>query len=314
MIHAGIAMLIITENNAYRIDSPQDEPRPVNPGAGTRRGAVGHGVEIIAKSGGEFLAIYDRGRTVSISSPIAEPVTSVLPTCAEPLEILAGTEGAHIYRVSPSLTRRIEAFEELSCRKEWHTPWGGPPAVRSLAGTKDGWVYADIHVGSIMLSPDGGENWAPVTPSLDEDVHQVATCPASDDNVYANTASAVYVSTDRGQSWDHRADDLGERYGRAIAVAPDNPKLILASVSDGPHGDNVHGQLYRSEDMGRSWSPAGGDFPQSTPDNINTHQVAFTSCQTAWAAVESELYFSTDGGERWKHLWSAEREIIMLAC
>ena len=59
---------------------------------------------------------------------------------------------------------RVVAFDELACREEWYTPWGGPPAVRTFAKTQDGFCYADIHVGSIMRSPDEGISWEPVTP------------------------------------------------------------------------------------------------------------------------------------------------------
>ena len=38
-------------------------------------------------------------------------------------------------------------------RQSWYTPWAVRPAVRSLAHSGD-WVFADIHVGSIMRSPD----------------------------------------------------------------------------------------------------------------------------------------------------------------
>ena len=75
--------------------------------------------------------------------------------------LLIGTEEAHLYEVDESSqVRRIKSFDELPCREHWHTPWGGPPAVRSLAVSSDGQtVYADIHVGSIMRSEDAGLTW-----------------------------------------------------------------------------------------------------------------------------------------------------------
>jgi photosystem II stability/assembly factor-like uncharacterized protein len=150
-----------------------------------------------------------------------------------------------------------------------------------------------------MRSLDGGSTWAAVTPTLHEDVHRVAACPSAPHRVYANTARAVYVSDDRGQSWHDRGADLGHAYGREIAVHPDRPDVLLATVSDGPHGENVHGRLWWSDNAGESWQPVGGDFPATTPDNIDTYHVTFDATGTAWAAVRSVLYRSDDLGQHW---------------
>lgn len=242
-----------------------------------------------------------------------EPIESLLILNEDPLKLLVGTEGAHLYSVEENDIIRISAFEALECRDSWHTPWGGPPSVRTLALTTDGWIYADIHVGSIIRSSDRGRTWQPVTDQLDEDVHQVATCRSAPDCVYANTAQGVYISDDRGQSWQHRAKDLDNRYGRAIAVAPNNPDLLLATVSDGPHGDNVHGRLYRSEDRGRSWRHVKEGFPDSVAENINTCHVVFDSFGSAWAIVGRKLYLATEAATVWKEFWEAPSPLRNLA-
>jgi photosystem II stability/assembly factor-like uncharacterized protein len=186
--------------------------------------------------------------------------------------------------------------------------------VRSLALTGDGWVYADIHVGSIMRSSDLGETWEPVTPTLHEDVHQVSTCPASNERVYANTYRAVYISDDRGNSWQHRADELGQRYGRAVVIHPENPDRFLATVSDGPLGSNVHGQLYLTEDAGQSWNHITKGFPQSTKQNINTFHVLYSPEGIAWAVVDSTIYVSKDLGKSWNILKEVPDPIVMISC
>jgi photosystem II stability/assembly factor-like uncharacterized protein len=165
-----------------------------------------------------------------------------------------------------------------------------------------------------MRSADDGLTWEPVTPALNEDVHQVAVTRADDEHVYANTARGVYVSADRGRTWEHRAADLGERYGRAIAVHPRHPAVILASVSDGPHGDDVHGQLYRSDVGGRTWRQVRDGFPESTRRNINTYQVAFAKDGTAWAAVGRHLFVGGKGGTKWNRYWEAPSEIRTITC
>jgi len=249
-----------------------------------------------------------------LDTGIDEPIESILILDPEKRDLLIGTEGAHLFRLTEGVVSRVESFDRLTCRKKWHTPWGGPAAVRSLAATNDGHVYADIHVGSIMHSTDRGENWQPVEPQLHEDVHQVAACRDAPQRVYANTADGVWISDDRGKSWSHRADDLDNRYGRAIAVCPSQPDLILATVSDGPHGDNVHGQLWRSEDAGQNWQHVSDGFPESTEQNINTYHVTFAPDESVWACVGRTVFLSTDHGLTWREVWRAPEPISMLAC
>ncbi len=309
-------MLIATENAVYALhgDGGQAPPEVLLKGGSVRRVAHQGRCSAVALEGGR-LVVFRSGESRELTTGIAEPVHSLLLLSAEPLVLLIGTEPPHVYRLEAGdrAARRVESFERLECRSGWHTPWGGPPALRSLARTGDGWVYADIHVGSIMRSPDGGASWEPVTPQLHEDVHQVATCPADDERVYAQTADAFWLSEDRGESWTHRAADLGERYGRCVTVHPQDPDLLLATVSDGPHGGDVHGQLYRSADAGRSWQHVADGFPASVAENIDTFHVAFGSAGVAWACVGRRLYVGHEGAAQWEEFWQAPEDILMLA-
>lgn len=277
-----------------------------------RCAAAGSSCNVLALSDGEIIVAGLDGPRKTMGH-LSEPIECLLLLSEQPLHLLVGTREARLYRIVQDNLTRVAAFDALNCRDKWHTPWGGPPSVRSLAATPDGWVYADIHVGSIMRSGDSGQTWQPVTPDLNEDVHQVATCPAAPDRIYANTARGVYVSEDRGNSWQHRAEDLGCRYGRAVAVAPEDPDLLLATVSDGPHGDDVHGQLWRSEDCGRSWQQVKDGYPSSTPQNINTHHVTFDADGAAWALADDTLHVGRDRATRWEPVWQAPEEPVMLA-
>ena len=44
---------------------------------------------------------------------------------------------------------RVEPFERMEGREAWHTPWGGPPDVRSITEDFDA-VYANVHVGVLL--------------------------------------------------------------------------------------------------------------------------------------------------------------------
>lgn len=309
-------MLVVTSTIVFSLDNPESPAPP-------RSCLHADGIRVAARSGDISVAALDRGALLfhtakgeeCVETELPEPIDSLLIESPHAVALLIGTEGAHLFRFShhQRTAHRIHTFDQLACRAHWDTPWGGPPSVRTLASTTDGWVYADIHVGSIMRSSDRGESWEPVNPQLDRDVHQVATCPTVPDRVYANTAHGVYVSSNRGNTWDHRAKDLDNRYGRAIAVHPHHPDLLLASVSDGPHGANVHAQLFRSSDCGRHWQHISGDFPASSRKNINTGHICFTADGTAWACVDNLVFIGRENGSVWEPFWEAPDEVRMLA-
>ena len=208
-------MFIATYNAIYTLEN-NGQSEPIQVYKGTDHQDLGYGAmvslskgqaAIFALSDGTLLLLSE-GDPKQIPTGIEDPIASLLLIRENPLTLLIGTdEGAYVYRLvgEEGPAERIVAFDELPCREEWYTPWGGPPAVRTLAKTQDGFCYADIHVGSIMRSPDEGVSWEPVTPELHKDVHQVTTCPADDNRVYANTQNGVYISTDRGNSWETSA-------------------------------------------------------------------------------------------------------------
>lgn len=303
-------MLIVLETSLWRM-GPDAAPALLHDKP-ARAAAEGVSLHAVAFADATVSIFQADGKEASAT--VDDPAQCLLVLSEDPPVMLIGTEGAHLYRLQGPYLERVIAFDQLDCRRTWYTPWGGPPSVRSLAVSADGWVYADIHVGSIMRSPDGGVSWQGVGTSLDEDVHQVAVCPADPRRVYANTASAVFISPDHGDSWTHvGGGELRERYGRAIAVCPTDPDFILASVSDGPHDGDLHAQLYRSHDGGQSWQQVVEGFPTSLPQNINTHHLAFDEHNVPWAVAGSDLYRGSADAARWERVWTAPQPIGMIS-
>jgi hypothetical protein len=302
-------VLIATSTHVYAYDIKT--PKEIGSGkiAALAEGEI---YQVIAYKNGDLtLRTTDHCETLSTGIPFS---LECLLICNEsPLELLIGTGESHLYHFKNGKSERIESFDQMPERDRWHTPWGGPPDLRSLASTDEGYVYADIHVGSIMRSPDHGQSWEPVVPDLHEDVHQVATSQRSKKRVYANTAHGVYISDDHGQSWAHRSKGFPYKYGRAIAIHPSDPDCLLATVSKGPHGD-AQGQLYRSDDAGRAWDLVKNGFPQSVSHNIDTFHLAFSKDGSGWVALEHDLYTSTDRGISWQIAYHAPEKIKMISC
>ena len=308
-------MFIATHNAIYTVeDNGNGEPTQIYNGTDPQDASGNGNYEaMVSLSNGQvavstlsdgtllFLSEDDEKR---IPTGIEDPIASLLVVREDPLTLIIGTdEGAHVYRLvgEEGPAERVTAFDELQCRKDWYTPWGGPPAVRTLAKTQDGFCYADIHVGSIMRSPDEGISWEPVTPDLNKDVHQVATCPVDDHQVYASTANGVYISPDRGNSWEHRLEGLPRRYGTGIAVHPTDPDLMIATVQNGPRGGDAW--LCRSDNGGATWTELNDQLPESI-DRIRTGYIAFTADGTAWAVIGKTLYIGEDRATDWSPFWT----------
>lgn len=305
-------MLIATSNQVFT--SAGETPAPCLAIDGIRCLDEGVQYSAIGLADGRVVVLSD-GQAQPQATGIGDSVECIALLSEEPLHVLLGTEPPHVYSLdgTDAPASRVESFDALECRQSWYTPWGGPPAVRSLAHSGD-WVFADIHVGSIMRSPDRGATWEPVTPDLHADVHQVATAPSRAGRLYANTAAAVFISDDYGRSWEQRREGLENRYGRALAVHPRDPDCLLASVSKGPgNRRDVQGKLYYSRDAGRSWTWSLAGLPE-VQGNIDTFHIAFDAAGIAWVAVEDQLYRSEDRGENWSAFWRAPAAIVALAC
>ncbi|CAN5682910.1 hypothetical protein BH24ACT2_BH24ACT2_13120 [soil metagenome] len=130
-------------------------------------------------------------------------------TCllSHPEGLLVGTSGAHLLRANGrGDLEPVDAFEQVPSRGNWYTPWGGPPDTRSLASGHGG-LYANVHVGGIVASTDGGTTWHQTDLDIHADVHQVVAVASHPDLVLAACAEGLAVSQDGGSHW--RIDDQG---------------------------------------------------------------------------------------------------------
>ncbi len=209
--------------------------------------------------------------------------------------ILVGTEGGHVLQLGAAGLERVEGFDAMPGRDEWYTPWGGPPEVRSVACTEDNVLFANVHVGGIARSDDGGRTWLP-TVDIHDDVHQVRSVWGRSDLVVAAAAVGLLISVDEGRNWRRHADGLDATYCRAVAV-PD--AAILVSASEGPRGRRA--AVYRTS------IHADEPFERVTDwmdGNIDSHALDGTGDRAAFGTRGGEVWESSDAG----HTWSRTRQ------
>jgi hypothetical protein len=211
-------------------------------------------------------------------------------------EVLAGAASGRLLQLVDRSLQDVPGFTSAPDRAEWYTPWGGPPDVRSLAA-RNGYVLANVHVGGILRSDDGGINWAP-TIDIHSDVHQVAVGP--EDSILAATAYGLAISRDRGATWDFDESNLHASYARALGVADGT---IVMSACVGPHGGRA--AVYRREfDGDAGFVRCEKGLPGWFQDNIDTGCIATRGRSVAFATSDGRVFVSDDAAATWSQVGS----------
>ena len=274
---------------------PRPDPRP-DPSFGPRE------VSALAVRDGGVWAVAERrviargdpdGAWVDVARSDGFDLACLAPTSHG---VLAGTEEAHLLRLvgDDGVLAPLEAFETVGGRETWFTPWGGPPAVRSIAQDLAGRLHANVHVGGIPRSVDAGASWEP-TIDIDADVHQVVAHPTEPDVVLAAGAVGLAVSVDGGSSWRIEREGLHANYARAVAVAGDR---VLLSVSNGPRGGRA--AIYRTAlEPGSTFERCTEGLPEWFDGNIDSGWLDARGSEVAFGTGDGEVFVSDDAGERW---------------
>jgi hypothetical protein len=292
-------LLVGTVKGLYELDGDGAEPRAARGSVADR--AV---TALAASAGGERWALADG--TDVLCTDDGGPWRRVAGggglelTCLLPGErrLLVGAEEARLLELeglqAGESLERVASFDETPGRQRWYTPWGGPPAVRSMARDRVGRLHVNVHVGGIPRSTDGGVTWEP-TIDIDADVHQVLAHPLLPDVVLAATARGLARSDDGGDVWIEQANGLHAPYSRAVAVSGET---VLVSASEGPSGRRA--ALYRAPlEAGGGFERCRGGLPEWFDANIDTGCLAAEGEVVAFGTADGSVFLSEDSGVSW---------------
>jgi photosystem II stability/assembly factor-like uncharacterized protein len=188
----------------------------------------------------------------------------------------------------------------------------GPPlGVRCLTATADGTaVLANVHVGGIPRSSDGGRTWH-ATIALESDVHQVLAHPTDPRDVVAATAIGLGISHDEGRTWTIETAGLAVPYCSAVMFA--GADLFVTASAD---HFAAEGAVYRRPIASSgALVPVPAGFPSCTEGIVDTG--CMDACATTLAIADhgGNLYLSTDGGRAWSRRasgLSAPRSVLVV--
>jgi photosystem II stability/assembly factor-like uncharacterized protein len=163
-------------------------------------------------------------------------------------------------------------------------PEGGEQALEKIWvitwGEADGLVYAGGDPGVLFESRDGGVSWE-LNAGLWEQpsraewqpgggglcLHSIATWPGDVDRLaVAISAAGMWLTEDGGRTWQRGNRGIVPRYLPEEALADENAGRCVHHVERAPRQPErlfmqFHGGVYRSDDAGASWTPAGDGLP-----------------------------------------------------
>jgi len=133
--------------------------------------------------------------------------------------------------------------------------------------------------------------------------------------VFLAVRMGLFESADRGSTW--RSMDIGRfsplTYSRDILVSPSDPRHLYACLS--PAARSKDGSLYRSEDLGQTWSrfdhgvKAGSTMMAVALHRRDPHQVYCVS-------RSGQVFGTQDGGRTWAEhrLPDGVQDVYAVAC
>ncbi len=219
--------------------------------------------------------------------------------------IYVGTEDARMLRLSDrgGALDPIDGFDRVAGRDAWFAGSAivngqrlGPPlGIRSVAANSNGSVlFANVHVGGIPRSVDGGRTWQP-TIDINSDVHEVRAHPTDPDIVAAASAVGLCISRDAGATWTIERDGLHASYCSAVAFSGDD---ILVSASTDHFA--AQGRIYRRPIRPEGDIVAVGDgLPTWLNGIADTGCIATNGSTIVVVDREGALYLSTEFGRAW---------------
>lgn len=225
----------------------------------------------VAYAAGRTKGVYrteDRGdRWVRAATPPeGRPLTALAVAPGQPSVLYAGTEPAGVYASHDSgrSWTELASFTELGRSEEWQGYGSREPHVEHLVldPRDDRRMYAAVEIGGAYRSDDAGRSWRGVRHGLYEDVHALAVDPADSTRLFAATGGGLYLSADRGSTWDAYSGELGETYctGLVARRGPDGRSTwIYVGTASGPPGSwsqsdrGADARLHLSRDGGESW-------------------------------------------------------------
>lgn len=214
---------------------------------------------------------------------------------------------------APAYPEKPEGVVDLDPMRHSEIPWDTKLIWSLEAGGRDGELWCGTMPGGLFHSGDRGDSWQLVEPLWNDPlrrewfgggadlpgIHSIAVHPDDADRItIAVSCGGVWVSEDRGASWNCRADGMRAEYlPPGIANTPnqqDAHRVVQCRAAPDVLWCQHHNGVFLSEDQSNSWRELDNLPPSPFGFAIAVHP---DDPDTAWRvpAAKDEERIPKDG-------------------
>ncbi|MCC6745976.1 MAG: hypothetical protein IT175_19090 [Acidobacteria bacterium] len=225
----------------------------------------------------------------SVTGPYGGSVRSLRIAPDDPQKIFVGTSDGQIYRSRDggrNWSRAVPGFNRPGLVLDKVIIDPGDPSLLYAAV----WSTDRAKAGGVFKSVDGGDTWSELHDMKDESVRAIALDPNDSKILVAGTLTAVYRTTDSGDSWERISPknhpDLINFH--SIAIDPRDTNIIYAGTTHLP---------WKTTDGGRNWT----SIKDGIIDDSDIFSIAILddNPERVFASACSGIYCSEDAGTKW---------------
>jgi photosystem II stability/assembly factor-like uncharacterized protein len=197
---------------------------------------------------------------------------------------------------------RVSRGEE-PLRRNWMTPY-------FISHYDPSTLYYGAN--KLFKSLDRGDSWTVISPDLTTqpgperqgDVPFGTTTSISESTLAAGMLyvgsddGSLRLTRDDGKSWTDIRGDLPQKWVSRVVASEHDQQTVYVSLT-GYREDDFGTYLYRSTDLGTSWSSIAGNLPA---ESVNVIREDPTNRDILYVGTDLGIYVSLDRGGRWHSL------------
>jgi len=218
----------------------------------------------------------------------------------------------------------VESLWNRPERERWFGGGYDHPGIHSILvdPRNSDRITLGVSCGGVWLTEDGGESWEQGGNGLlydflppeqagdptSQDPHLIHACAAQPDRIWCQHHCGIFVSSDRGRTFEQVTEAVPSSFGFAVIAHPSDPDTAwFAPAIKDQYRVPVDGKflLSQTRDGGQSFRTVDQGLPQG-PSYDLVYRHAFVADATgqmlAAGSTTGNLWLSENGGESWQTL------------